>query len=148
MRDVIQVTLPRGLQVPDPAVQNQKPPGREQRSAIIYGSIRLEPSVDLGSFAAAFVGCLSPRAVAASAQPKEQIIFFMEERFRMQYFLGVDAGGTKAEFALGDDARELARVRVGTIKRMKANAETTEANLVEALRQLESATGVSPRSIT
>ncbi len=66
----------------------------------------------------------------------------------MQYFLGVDAGGTKAEFALGDDTRELSRVRVGTIKRMKANAETTEANLLEALRQLESATGVSARSIT
>jgi len=66
----------------------------------------------------------------------------------MQYFLGVDAGGTKAEFALGDGTNELARVRVDTIKRMKANAETTEANLVEALRQLEAATGVSARAIT
>lgn len=65
----------------------------------------------------------------------------------MQYFLGVDAGGTKAEFVLGDDTRELARVRVGTIKRMKANAETTEANLQEALQQLEAATGVSARAI-
>ena len=65
----------------------------------------------------------------------------------MRYFLGVDAGGTKAEFVLGDESRELARVRTGTIKRMKANAETTEANLVEALRQLTAATGVSMASI-
>lgn len=65
----------------------------------------------------------------------------------MQYFLGVDAGGTKAEFVLGDATRELARVRVGTIKRMKANAETTEANLREALKKLETMTGVPPRSI-
>lgn len=66
----------------------------------------------------------------------------------MQYFLGVDAGGTKTEFVLGDAARELSRVRVGTIKRMKADAATTEANLEEALRQLEAATGIAPRSIT
>jgi glucosamine kinase len=59
----------------------------------------------------------------------------------MQYFLGVDAGGTKTEFVLGDATRELGRVRVGTIKRMKADAATTEANLEEALRQLEAATG-------
>ena len=66
----------------------------------------------------------------------------------MQHFLGVDAGGTKAVFALGDAAHELARVQVGTIKRMKANAETTEANLVEALAELQRATGVDSRSIT
>ena len=51
----------------------------------------------------------------------------------MQYFLGVDAGGTKTEFILGDETQELARVRTGTIKRMRANQETTEANLADAL---------------
>ncbi len=41
---------------------------------------------------------------------------------RMAYFLGVDSGGTKAEFVLGDETRELARVRTGTIKRLKVDA--------------------------
>jgi N-acetylglucosamine kinase-like BadF-type ATPase len=66
----------------------------------------------------------------------------------MHYFLGVDAGGTKTEFLLGDETRELSRIRTGTIKRMRANEETTEANLVGALGQLTAATGVSMRSIT
>jgi glucosamine kinase len=66
----------------------------------------------------------------------------------VEYFLGVDAGGTKAEFVLGEAVRELARVRTGTIKRMKADAATAEANLQEGLRQLTAATGVAPASIT
>lgn len=66
----------------------------------------------------------------------------------MSYFLGVDAGGTKAEFLLGDELRELARVRTGTIKRMRADAATVEANLDEALRQLTAQSGVSMQSIT
>jgi glucosamine kinase len=65
----------------------------------------------------------------------------------MQVFLGVDAGGTKTEFVLGDAERELARVRTGTIKRMKADAATAEANLLDGLRQLEAASGVPPKSI-
>jgi N-acetylglucosamine kinase-like BadF-type ATPase len=66
----------------------------------------------------------------------------------MDYFLGVDAGGTKTEFVLGDESRELVRVRTGTIKRMKANAEITEANLQSGLRQLTAASGVSVESIS
>jgi glucosamine kinase len=65
----------------------------------------------------------------------------------MQVFLGVDAGATKTEFVLGDAERELARVRTGTIKRMKADAATAEANLLSGLRQLAAATGMSPKSI-
>lgn len=65
----------------------------------------------------------------------------------MSYFLGVDAGGTKAEFLLGDESRELTRVRTGTIKRMRADASTVEANLDEALRQLTAISGVSMQSI-
>lgn len=64
-----------------------------------------------------------------------------------QYFLGVDAGGTKTTFVLGDAARELTRVRTGTIKRMKADAATAEANLEEGLRQIEAATGVAAKEI-
>ncbi|MGB9031116.1 MAG: BadF/BadG/BcrA/BcrD ATPase family protein [Acidobacteriaceae bacterium] len=65
----------------------------------------------------------------------------------MRYFLGVDSGGTKTEFVLGDDSRELARVRTGTIKRMKADAATAEANLQTALRELQTATGIPITSI-
>jgi N-acetylglucosamine kinase-like BadF-type ATPase len=67
---------------------------------------------------------------------------------RMQYFLGVDAGGTKTEFVLGDDSRELARVRTGTIKRMKADAASAEANLRAGLQELHAATGIALDSIT
>ena len=66
----------------------------------------------------------------------------------MRYYLGVDAGGTKTEFILGDETAELARVRTGTIKRMKAGEETTESNLASGLSQLTAATGVSMQSIS
>jgi glucosamine kinase len=66
----------------------------------------------------------------------------------MRYYLGVDAGGTKTEFLLGDETTELARVRTGTIKRMKAGEETTESNLASGLSQLTAATGVSLQSIS
>ncbi len=66
----------------------------------------------------------------------------------MAFFLGVDGGGTKATFVLGDDTRELARVRTGTIKRMKTDAATAETNLRSALKDLEAATAVDARSIT
>jgi glucosamine kinase len=65
----------------------------------------------------------------------------------MQYFLGVDSGGTKAEFLLGNETEELARVRTGTIKRMKVDEATTEANLLNALRELTAICGVSMESI-
>jgi len=66
----------------------------------------------------------------------------------MPYYLAVDAGGTKAEFALADEERELLRVRVGAIQRQRVNEETANQNLSEALHQLESLTGVPMRSIT
>lgn len=66
----------------------------------------------------------------------------------MSYFLGVDAGGTKTVFAIGDETRELARARSGTIKRMKADAATAEANLRDGLEQLRATSGISAESIT
>jgi glucosamine kinase len=66
----------------------------------------------------------------------------------MPYYLAVDAGGTKAEFALADEERELLRVRVGAIQRQRVNEEAATQNLNEALHQLESLTGVPMRSIT
>jgi N-acetylglucosamine kinase-like BadF-type ATPase len=66
----------------------------------------------------------------------------------MNYFLGVDAGGTKTEFVLGDAERELARAVVGSIKRMRVSADIAQASLCQALAELERQTGVPARTIT
>lgn len=66
----------------------------------------------------------------------------------MAYFLAVDAGGTKAEFLLAEEERELARVRCGTIKRTNADEAQTRASLERALHELEQKTGVSPAKVT
>ncbi len=55
----------------------------------------------------------------------------------MAYYLAVDAGGTKAEFLLADEERELARVRAGTIKHTNADEAQMCANLEQALSELE-----------
>ena len=65
----------------------------------------------------------------------------------MPYFLGVDAGGTKTDFLLGDETRELARVRVGSIKRMRVSAQEAERNLCEALAALTEVSGVSMETL-
>ena len=65
----------------------------------------------------------------------------------MAYFLGIDAGGTKSEFLLGDETRELARVRSGTIQRLRTDAASAEANLDEALEELTAASGISMLAI-
>jgi len=66
----------------------------------------------------------------------------------MAYFLGIDAGGTKTDYVLADETRELARVRTGTIKRMRTDSATATANLDSALEQLTAVSGISMRSIT
>jgi glucosamine kinase len=66
----------------------------------------------------------------------------------MPYFLAVDAGGTKTEFALADEERELLRIRTAAIQRQRVSEETARQNLSEAFHQLESATGVAMQSIT
>lgn len=65
----------------------------------------------------------------------------------MSYYLAIDAGGTKTDYLLADDQRELARVRTGTIKRMRADAATTAAHLDQAIIELTARSGVSMRSI-
>ena len=55
----------------------------------------------------------------------------------MAYFLAIDAGGTKTDYLLADETRELARVRTGTIKRLRTDGETAKANLASAMRSLE-----------
>ena len=66
----------------------------------------------------------------------------------MSFFLAVDAGGTKTDYVLADETRELARVRTGTIKRMRVDAETAAENLDSGLAQLTAASGVGMASIT
>jgi glucosamine kinase len=66
----------------------------------------------------------------------------------MKLFLALDAGGTKTDYVLADETRELARVRTGTIKRMRVDAETATQNLDSALAELSAKTGVSMASVT
>ena len=60
----------------------------------------------------------------------------------MAYFLAIDAGGTKTDFALCDEGRTLARVRAGSIKRLRVDASVALANLESALRELTAQSGV------
>jgi glucosamine kinase len=66
----------------------------------------------------------------------------------MSFFLALDAGGTKTDYVLADENRELARVRTGTIKRMRVDADTAAQNLDSALAQLSAQTGISMGWIT
>jgi glucosamine kinase len=66
----------------------------------------------------------------------------------MSLFLALDAGGTKTDYVLVDETTELARVRTGTIKRMRTDAETAARNLDFALRQLTAQSGISMQAIT
>lgn len=61
----------------------------------------------------------------------------------MAYYLAVDAGGTKTEFLVAEEDRELARAVTGTIKRVNTDADTAARNLRDALSELERSTGVS-----
>src|ERR1700761_4067835 len=65
----------------------------------------------------------------------------------MSFFLALDAGGTKTDYVLADETRELARVRTGTIKRMRVRAAIAGRNLESGVAQLSSQTGLSMASI-
>jgi N-acetylglucosamine kinase-like BadF-type ATPase len=65
----------------------------------------------------------------------------------MSVYLAVDAGGTKADFALVDDDEILARVRSGSIKRMRVDAETAGRNLDDALQELTRLSGIDLRTV-
>jgi glucosamine kinase len=66
----------------------------------------------------------------------------------LAFYLALDVGGTKTEYVLADDTHELARVRGGTIKRMRTDANTATGNLDKALAELTALTGVPMKSIT
>lgn len=60
----------------------------------------------------------------------------------MPYFLAIDVGGTKTDYALADESRVLARARAGSIKRMRVDAQTAADHLQEALRELTAKSGL------
>ncbi len=66
----------------------------------------------------------------------------------MSFFLALDAGGTKTDYALADETHVLARVRTGTIKRMRVDAVTACANLESALAKLSAQAGISMQLVT
>jgi N-acetylglucosamine kinase-like BadF-type ATPase len=66
----------------------------------------------------------------------------------MKLFLAVDAGGTKTDYLLADETRELARARGGTIKRMRVDAAAASGNLDAALAELAAKSGVSMQSVS
>ena len=65
----------------------------------------------------------------------------------MPYYLAIDAGGTKTEFALADEQIEIARVRTGSVQRQRVDEATARHSLRDGLRQLSASTGVAMQSI-
>ncbi len=66
----------------------------------------------------------------------------------MSLFLAVDAGGTKTDYLIADEVREIARVRGATIKRMRTDEHTASGNLHTALTELAALSGVALSSVT
>ena len=66
----------------------------------------------------------------------------------MQYFLGLDAGGTKTTGALADEERELARAAAGSIKVLRTGSNEARRNLTTLFTQLANSHGIDLRSIT
>ena len=66
----------------------------------------------------------------------------------MAYYLAVDAGGSKTEFLLAEESRELGRALTGTIKRVNADEERACDNLRSALAELERTTGIRMNRVT
>lgn len=65
----------------------------------------------------------------------------------MSFYLAVDVGGTKTDYALVDETRELARVRTGSIKRMRVDHLTATRYLDHALSELSALSGVAISAI-
>ncbi len=59
----------------------------------------------------------------------------------MPLYLAADAGGTKTDFVLASSTAVLARVRTGTVKRMRTDADTARLNLHTAFAALQQQSG-------
>ncbi|SFS18237.1 BadF-type ATPase [Granulicella pectinivorans] len=65
----------------------------------------------------------------------------------MSFYLALDVGGTKTDYALADETHEIARVRTGTIKRMRTDDATATVHLESALADLTALSGVDMKAI-
>ena len=65
----------------------------------------------------------------------------------MAFYLAVDVGGTKTDYLLANETEELARVRTGTVKRMRVDAAIASAHLDNGLSELTARSGVSMASV-
>lgn len=66
----------------------------------------------------------------------------------MSYFLAVDAGGSKTEFLLADEDRELHRVVSGSVKRLNASDAEAAVQLDDALTRLSQQTGIRMNQVS
>ena len=66
----------------------------------------------------------------------------------MSLFLAIDAGGTKTECLIADDAVVLARASTGTVKLMRVSEEQATARLQAMLEQVVSAAGAELSEVT
>ena len=69
------------------------------------------------------------------------------ETNRLAFYLALDVGGTKTEYVLADEARELARVRGGTIKRMRTDAGSAQENFDAAVAEIERTSGIRMKDV-
>lgn len=60
----------------------------------------------------------------------------------LAFYLALDVGGTKTEYVLADETHELARVRSGTIKRMRTDESSAQENLDKAFSEIEAVSGI------
>ena len=66
----------------------------------------------------------------------------------MNYYLALDAGGTKTIGALADEERELARAQTGSIKLLRTDGEIARENLESLYTQLAASHSIDLKSIT
>ncbi|MGI4829502.1 MAG: N-acetylglucosamine kinase [Janthinobacterium lividum] len=66
----------------------------------------------------------------------------------MAFFLALDVGGTKTDYVLADESCVLARVRTGSIKRMRTEATAAAAYLDAGLAELVASTGVAMSAVS
>jgi glucosamine kinase len=64
------------------------------------------------------------------------------------YFLGIDAGGTKTSFALGDDERTIATTTSGTVKLGNTTADQARSTLVRGIHSACESAGIKPQEIS
>jgi len=66
----------------------------------------------------------------------------------MAFYLGFDAGGTKTDCALADEARILTRAQDGSIKPLRVSAAQAEENMRALLEKISCQSGVDLKQIT